>query len=87
MRPEVIDPVGGQLSAALGLYAPEAGHHANAGAWFSPDLPARAAECRLASADFLALNDGYGYFAALDRLIVTGPTRTNVNDFRAIFLP
>ncbi|MHB1429851.1 MAG: glycerate kinase type-2 family protein [Rhodocyclaceae bacterium] len=59
----------------------------NAGAWFGPDIAARAAECRLASADFLARNDGYGYFAALDRLIVTGPTRTNVNDFRAIFLP
>ncbi|MEW6294401.1 MAG: MOFRL family protein, partial [Pseudomonadota bacterium] len=59
----------------------------NAGAWFGPDIAARAAECRLASADFLARNDGYGYFAALDRLIVTGPTRTNVNDFRAIYLP
>jgi len=59
----------------------------NAGAWFGPDLPARAAERRLASADFLARNDGYSYFAALDRLIVTGPTRTNVNDFRAIYLP
>lgn len=59
----------------------------NAGAWFGPDIAARAAECRLASADFLARNDGYGYFAALGRLIVTGPTRTNVNDFRAIYLP
>ncbi len=59
----------------------------NAGAWFGPDIATRAAECRLASADFLARNDGYGFFAALDRLIVTGPTRTNVNDFRAIYLP
>ncbi|MBU0752818.1 MAG: glycerate kinase [Gammaproteobacteria bacterium] len=59
----------------------------NAGAWFGPDLAARAAERRLASADFLARNDGYSFFAALDRLIVTGPTRTNVNDFRAIYLP
>jgi len=59
----------------------------NAGAWFGPDIAARAAERRLASADFLARNDGYSYFAALDRLIVTGPTRTNVNDFRAIYLP
>ncbi|MDP3030780.1 MAG: MOFRL family protein, partial [Rhodocyclaceae bacterium] len=39
------------------------------------------------SADFLANNDGYSFFAALDQLIITGPTRTNVNDFRAIFLP
>lgn len=34
----------------------------------------------------LANNDSYGYFAALDDLIVTGPTRTNVNDFRAILV-
>jgi glycerate 2-kinase len=59
----------------------------NAGAWFGPDLPAQVAARRLASADFLARNDGYSFFAALDRLIVTGPTRTNVNDFRAIYLP
>jgi len=59
----------------------------NAGAWFGPDVKQRAAERRIASADFLARNDGYSFFAALDRLIVTGPTRTNVNDFRAIYLP
>ena len=34
----------------------------------------------------LADNDGYGFFAALNDLIVTGPTRTNVNDFRAILI-
>jgi len=34
----------------------------------------------------LANNDGYGFFAALDDLIVTGPTLTNVNDFRAILI-
>jgi hydroxypyruvate reductase len=59
----------------------------NAGAWFGPDIQERAAARRLASADFLANNDGYSFFAALDQLIVTGPTRTNVNDFRAIYLP
>lgn len=31
-------------------------------------------------------NDAHGFFAVLDDLIVTGPTRTNVNDFRAIYL-
>ena len=31
-------------------------------------------------------NDSYGYFAALDDLLMTGPTRTNVNDFRAIYI-
>jgi hydroxypyruvate reductase len=63
------------------------GTEANAGAWFGPDIGELAAKRRLAGADFLARNDGYSFFAALDRLIVTGPTRTNVNDFRAIYLP
>ena len=34
----------------------------------------------------LAENDGYGFFAALGDLVVTGPTLTNVNDFRAILV-
>jgi hydroxypyruvate reductase len=59
----------------------------NAGAWFGPELRQRAAAAGLVSRDFLGRNDGYGFFSALDRLIVTGPTRTNVNDFRAIYIP
>jgi len=34
----------------------------------------------------LADNDAYSYFAALDDLMITGPTRTNVNDFRAVLV-
>jgi hydroxypyruvate reductase len=34
----------------------------------------------------LADNDGYGIFATLGGLVVTGPTLTNVNDFRAILI-
>jgi hydroxypyruvate reductase len=34
----------------------------------------------------LAANDAWGFFSALDDLLVTGPTRTNVNDFRAILV-
>ncbi|MGB5568873.1 MAG: MOFRL family protein [Sedimenticolaceae bacterium] len=34
----------------------------------------------------LANNDGYEFFSALGDLVVTGPTRTNVNDFRAILI-
>ena len=34
----------------------------------------------------LADNDGYGFFEALGDLLITGPTRTNVNDFRAILI-
>ncbi|MCS9615972.1 glycerate kinase, partial [Pseudomonas aeruginosa] len=36
--------------------------------------------------DELDDNNGYGYFQALGDLLVTGPTRTNVNDFRAILI-
>ncbi len=52
----------------------------------TPDSLARAAEQGIDAAERLADNDGYGFFAALDDLIVTGPTRTNVNDFRAILV-
>jgi glycerate 2-kinase len=58
----------------------------NAGAVLGPDFLARA---RAAGADpqaALARNDGYGVFQALGDLVITGPTRTNVNDFRAILI-
>ena len=56
----------------------------NAGAFLGPDTLARAAAAGLDPAAMLANNDGYSLFAALGDLVVTGPTRTNVNDFRAI---
>ncbi|WP_282876041.1 glycerate kinase type-2 family protein [Pseudomonas peli] len=62
------------------------GSEDNAGAIMTPDSYARAAALGLSSSDELDNNNGYGYFAALDQLIVTGPTRTNVNDFRAILI-
>ncbi len=58
----------------------------NAGAILSPDSLARAAAIGLAGKTLLANNDGYSFFAALGDLVVTGPTRTNVNDFRAILV-
>jgi hydroxypyruvate reductase len=58
----------------------------NAGAWCSPDSLARARGLGLHPRERLANNDGYGVFAALGDLIVTGPTLTNVNDFRAILV-
>jgi hydroxypyruvate reductase len=58
----------------------------NAGAWLGPDSLARARALGLDPAACLRNNDGYGFFAALGDLIVTGPTRTNVNDFRAVLL-
>jgi glycerate 2-kinase len=58
----------------------------NAGAIIDPGTLARAASLGLSGPAHLADNDGYGFFAALDDLIVTGPTLTNVNDFRAILI-
>jgi len=58
----------------------------NAGALLGPDTLARAATNGLDAAAMLRDNDGYSLFAALDDLVVTGPTRTNVNDFRAIVI-
>lgn len=58
----------------------------NAGAIAGPDSLARAAELGLRAKDFLADNDGYTFFQKLGDLVVTGPTLTNVNDFRAILI-
>ncbi len=58
----------------------------NAGALLAPDTLARAAALGVNGRARLADNDGYGFFASLGDLVVTGPTRTNVNDFRAILV-
>jgi glycerate 2-kinase len=58
----------------------------NAGAVLTADTLARAHAAGLDARAWLADNDGYGFFAALGDLVVTGPTRTNVNDFRAILI-
>jgi len=57
-----------------------------AGAVWTPDTLARAAALGLDAGAHLEANDAHGFFAALGDSIVTGPTRTNVNDFRAIRL-
>lgn len=58
----------------------------NAGALLAPDTLARAAGLHLDALHSLADNDGYGFFARLGDLVTTGPTRTNVNDFRAVLI-
>ena len=58
----------------------------NAGAVLAPDSLARAEALGLDAKAMLANNDGYGFFSALSDLVVTGPTRTNVNDYRAILV-
>ena len=62
------------------------GSEDNAGAILTADTLARAAAAGLDGRARLADNDAYGYFAALNDLVVTGPTLTNVNDFRAILI-
>ena len=62
------------------------GSEDNAGAEVTPDTLARAAAAGLDARAMLADNDAYGFFAAIGDLVVTGPTRTNVNDFRAILI-
>ena len=62
------------------------GSEDNAGAVYAPDSVARAEEKGIRPRKLLENNDGYGFFDALDDLIVTGPSRTNVNDFRAILI-
>ena len=58
----------------------------NAGAVAAPDSLSRASALRLRAERMLHNNDGYSFFSALDDLIITGPTRTNVNDYRAILI-
>jgi hydroxypyruvate reductase len=57
-----------------------------AGAIWRPDSLARATALGLDPQRFLDDNDAHAFFAALGDSIVTGPTRTNVNDFRAILV-
>ncbi len=57
-----------------------------AGATVTPDTIARAWSRGIRPADRLADNDGHGFFASLGDQVITGPTRTNVNDFRALLI-
>jgi hydroxypyruvate reductase len=57
-----------------------------AGAVLAPDSLARAWRLGVRPRDALDDNDGHGFFGALGDSVVTGPTLTNVNDFRAILI-
>ena len=58
----------------------------NAGSFVSPDTLARASAAGIDAEELLKRNDSYVFFTTTLDLVVTGPTRTNVNDFRAIFV-
>ena len=80
------------LQGQSGVYALAAdtdgidGVEDNAGAYVAPDTLQRAAAKGLKLDTYLDRNDAYGYFDALGDLVVTGPTHTNVNDFRALLI-
>jgi hydroxypyruvate reductase len=62
------------------------GSEDNAGALLAPDTLARATAKGIDAQGLLDANDSYGFFSALGDLVITGPTRTNVNDYRAILV-
>lgn len=80
------------LRAQAGVYVLAAdtdgidGAGLNAGAFVAPDTLARAAALGLSAPRYLDHNDAHIFFAGLSDLIVTGPTFTNVNDFRALLV-
>ena len=80
------------LQGQSGVYALAAdtdgidGVEDNAGAYVAPDTLQRAAAKGMKLESYLDRNDAYGYFDALGDLIVTGPTYTNVNDFRVLLI-
>ena len=80
------------LGGAPGIHALAAdsdgidGSEDNAGAFVAPDTLRRARAAGLDARARLAANDAWSFFAGLDDLLVTGPTRTNVNDFRALLV-
>ena len=86
------------LGCAIGLQAEEGIHglaadtdgidgvESNAGAFLGPDTLARAAMLSVRAESSLDRNDAFSYFEALGDLLTTGPTYTNVNDFRALLI-
>ncbi|AMY70422.1 MOFRL family protein [Frigidibacter mobilis] len=57
-----------------------------AGAWIGPGTLRDARRSGWSAEDALARNDAHGFFAAIGTQVVTGPTLTNVNDFRAVLI-
>jgi glycerate 2-kinase len=89
---EFLLSLGIELDALEGVHALAAdtdgidGSQDNAGALLAPDSLARAADAGLFARKQLAANDAWGFFSAIGDLVQTGPTLTNVNDYRAILI-
>lgn len=80
-----LDGVGGVYALAADTDGID-GSEENAGAWFAPDSAQRAAAAGISARTALDAHDAFGFFAAADTLLTTGPTRTNVNDYRVILV-
>ncbi|MDH1475216.1 glycerate kinase [Comamonas thiooxydans] len=89
---EFLLALGVALDATHGVHALAAdtdgvdGQEEIAGALLTPDSLSRARELGLRAREHLDDNDGHGFFEALGDSVVTGPTCTNVNDFRAVYI-
>jgi glycerate 2-kinase len=81
-----------QLAGAPGIWALAAdtdgidGSEPNAGAIVTPDSLERARTLGIKATELLGANDAWSFFNALGDLVTTGPTLTNVNDFRAVLI-
>jgi glycerate 2-kinase len=76
----------GRIHALAGDTDGVDGQEEIAGAYLSPDSLERASALRLSPTDMLDNNDAHSFFSALHDSVITGPTLTNVNDFRAILI-
>jgi glycerate 2-kinase len=89
---EFLLSLGIALDGAKGIYALAGdtdgvdGMEEIAGACLGPDSLSRARDLGINPQESLARNDGHGFFSALGQSVITGPTLTNVNDFRALLL-
>jgi glycerate 2-kinase len=76
----------GRIHALAGDTDGVDGQEEIAGAYLSPDSLERALALGLKPKDMLGNNDAHGFFGTLGDSVITGPTLTNVNDFRAILI-
>lgn len=89
---EYLLSLGVELDGAAGIHAIAAdtdgidGSEDNAGALLCPDSLNRASLRLLRAKELLAAHDAWGFFSGIGDLVVTGPTLTNVNDYRAILI-
>ena len=80
------------LNGANNIYALAAdtdgidGSEDNAGAWITPDTLLRAEQAGISAQDMLNNHNAYDFFSTTGQLLVTTPTLTNINDFRAILV-